>query len=206
MADVKRWVLASGNKGKVTEFQSLFESKGVQIVPQSEFDVIEAEETGLSFIENAIIKARNASLQTGLPALADDSGLEVSALKGEPGIYSARYASDTDGKPKGDQANNRKLLSAMHDRKDRAARFVCALAFMRHPADPTPVIAQGYWEGEILTHPTGEGGFGYDPLFFDTVHRCSAAEMDRSIKNKAGHRGKAMETLFSALADENLLN
>ncbi len=201
----QRWVLASGNQGKVKEFQTIFESKGVEIIPQSQLDVLEVEETGLSFIENAILKARNASTQTGLPALADDSGLEVRALSGAPGIYSARYASDDKGQRLGDEANNNKLLEALENESDRAARFVCALAFVKHPADPTPVIAQGFWPGEILEALSGDGGFGYDPLFFDQEHQCSAAEMDRALKNRIGHRGRAMQQLFKQLSEEQVL-
>ena len=161
-----RIVLASGNKGKLREFSSMFDTHfadaGVELVPQTELNVTDADETGLSFVENAIIKARHACALTGLPALADDSGIEVDALNGAPGIYSARYSGE------GDQGNNAKLLDALRGvtESERTARFQCVLVYMRHEKDPTPQVFQGSWEGRILTEPSGTEGFGYDPLFF----------------------------------------
>ena len=190
-------VIASGNAGKQREFQALFAShfadRQIEIVPQTQLDVVEAEETGLSFVENAILKARNAAAQTGLPALADDSGIEVDALQGQPGIYSARYA----GAGAGDAANNARLLEALRDVPDaeRTARFQCVLVYMRHANDPTPQIFQGSWEGRILFEARGEQGFGYDPLFLVPDEQCSAAELSRERKNSISHRGQAMQKL-----------
>ncbi len=199
-------VLASGNKGKLAEFQSALDDFNVELIPQNEFSVIEAEETGLSFIENAILKARNASEQTGLPALADDSGLEVDALNGKPGIYSARFsAMNDDGsfssdKPN-DEKNNLKLLKELEgiEKPKRSARFHCVLAFVRHAKDPNPLISQGAWEGEIKTQLDGEGGFGYDPLFYVKELKSTAAQLSKDDKNKISHRGlaiKQLKTLF----------
>lgn len=191
-------VLATGNAGKVREFTGLLEGLNLHIRPQSDFAVPEADETGLSFIENAIIKARNAARHTGLAAIADDSGLEVDALNGAPGIYSARYA----GPGKGDMANNDKLLDALRDtpKEQRTARFQCVIAYLRHAEDPTPLIAQGTWEGFILSEPRGEQGFGYDPLFWVPTHECSSAELDAAIKNTLSHRGQAMHALLAQLS------
>lgn len=195
----RRIVLASGNAGKLKEFQSLLSDAGFEVVPQSEFDVSDADETGLSFVENAILKARHACRATGLPALADDSGLEVDALLGKPGIYSSRFAGE-DGKDK-DSANNQKLLNSLTglSQAERSARFQCVLVYMRHAEDPTPVIAQGSWEGQILHKISGAGGFGYDPLFYVTERDCSAAELSKADKNAISHRGKAMKQLLSQL-------
>ena len=191
-------VLATGNAGKVREFAGLLAGHGLQVRPQSDFAVPEAEETGLSFVENAILKARNAARHTGLPAMADDSGLEVDVLNGAPGIYSARYA----GPGKGDAVNNDKLLDALRDIpwEQRRARFQCVIAYLRHAEDPTPLIAQGTWEGLILEAPRGEQGFGYDPLFWVPTHECSSAELDASTKNALSHRGQAMRALLERLA------
>jgi len=186
-------VLASGNKGKLREFSSMFDTHfaeaGVELVPQTELNVTDADETGLSFVENAIIKARHACAITGLPALADDSGIEVDALNGAPGIYSARYSGE------GDQGNNAKLLDALKNvvEADRTARFQCVLVYMRHEKDPTPQVFQGSWEGRILTEPSGTEGFGYDPLFFVPSENCSAAELSRERKNEISHRGQAIK-------------
>lgn len=195
----QRIVLASGNAGKLKEFQSLLSDAGFEVIPQSEFNVSDAEETGLSFVENAILKARHACRATGLPALADDSGLEVDALLGKPGIYSSRFAGE-DG-PDKDSANNQKLLNSLQGlaQAERSARFQCVLVYMRHAEDPTPVICQGSWEGQILHKISGEGGFGYDPLFYVPEHDCSAAELSKSEKNAISHRGKAMQLLLSQL-------
>ena len=192
---MQRLVLASGNRGKLAELSQLLAGSGWDVAAQSEFAVPEVEETGLSFVENAIIKARNAAQHSGLPALADDSGLEVDALDGAPGIHSARYA---DG---GDAANNRKLLDALRGIPDsrRSARFQCVLVFMRHARDPSPLICQGTWEGRILHEPSGEQGFGYDPLFYVPELGQSAAELAAALKNQHSHRGQALRQLVAAM-------
>lgn len=189
-------VLASGNKGKLKEFAELLASVDIDVVPQSEFDVPDAIEDGLSFVENALIKARHAARITGLPALADDSGIEVDALNGAPGIYSARYA---DGQ--GSAANNAKLLAALNGvpKAQRTARFQCVIVYLRHADDPTPIICQGTWEGRILTELSGDEGFGYDPLFFVPSENASAAELDSARKNALSHRGQALRKLLKAL-------
>lgn len=191
---IEKLVLASGNQGKLREFSQLFADKDIQVIPQNKFDTIEAEETGLSFVENAILKARNACQFSGLPALADDSGLEVDALKGAPGIYSARYA----GTGASDQDNYLKLLEAMQGvpAEQRTARFQCVLVYMRHENDPTPQVFQGSWEGQILTKPSGAEGFGYDPVFLIPNEACSAAELAKERKNALSHRGQAIQELL----------
>ena len=193
----QRIVLASNNAGKVREFNQLLTGSDVEVLPQSEFDVIEAEETGLTFVENAILKARNAAEHTGLPAIADDSGLEVDALDGAPGIYSARFA----GIGASDQQNLEKLLADINDVPDaqRTARFQCLMVYMRHAKDPTPQIFQGTWEGRILHTPQGDNGFGYDPIFFVPTHNCSSAELEPDVKNSLSHRGQALKQLIEAL-------
>ena len=190
-----RLVIATGNAGKLNEIRRIFSGLDVDIVPQSDFDTPEADETGLSFIENAIIKARNAAAHTGLPALADDSGIEVDALNGEPGIHSARYAGD-------DESNIDKLLRELDATSDaqRSARFQCVMAYVRHARDPVPLIAQGSWEGKILTRRQGEGGFGYDPVFYVPEQGCSAAELAPDQKNAISHRGKALSLMLDQLA------
>jgi len=195
----QRIVLASGNAGKLKEFQSLLAGVGIDVVAQSEFDVPDADETGLSFVENAIIKARHACQLTGLPAIADDSGLEVDALLGKPGIYSSRFAG-VDGADK-DEANNRKLLNSLEglSQSERTARFQCVLVYMRHADDPTPLICQGSWEGLILHQPAGDSGFGYDPLFYVPEKDCASAQLDKAEKNAISHRGKAMRQLLALL-------
>ncbi len=194
----RRIVLATGNQGKVREINQLLESSGLETAPQSDFDVPEIEETGLTFIENAILKARNAAAHSGLPAIADDSGLEVDALQGAPGIYSARYA----GSGASDQANLEKLLRDMSDvaEAQRGARFQCVMVYLRHAADPTPLIFQGTWEGSILAAPQGDNGFGYDPVFHVPGERCSSAELEAGVKNRLSHRGQALRKLVGALA------
>jgi XTP/dITP diphosphohydrolase len=191
---IEKLVLASGNQGKLREFSQLFADKNIQVIPQDVFDTIEAEENGLSFVENAILKARNACKFSGLPALADDSGLEVDALKGEPGIYSARYA----GPGASDEDNYLKLLTEMKDvpHERRTARFQCVLVYMRHENDPTPQVFQGSWEGQILTEPAGAEGFGYDPVFFVPNEACSSAELSKERKNAISHRGQAIQELL----------
>jgi XTP/dITP diphosphohydrolase len=191
-------VLATGNKGKVAEFSTLFEGFSVKVSPQSEFNVEEVPETGTTFVENSIIKARHAAKITGLPAIADDSGLAVDALGGAPGIYSSRYA----GTNANDSDNIDKLLGALQsETSNRKARFLCVLVFMRHELDPTPLICQGEWHGEISTHRHGEGGFGYDPVFWLPEHNCSAAELDKTTKNSISHRGKALVQLMQRMQD-----
>lgn len=193
-----RIVLASGNPGKLREFSELLKDLRYEILPQSDFGIPEAEETGLTFVENAIIKARNASSHCGLPALADDSGLEVDALDGAPGIYSARYA----GPGSNDRRNLEKLLAELGAVADpgRTARFQCVLVFLRHALDPTPLICHGTWEGRILHEARGSNGFGYDPVFYVPTHGCSAAEIRPEIKNTLSHRGQALRQLLAALA------
>lgn len=195
---IDRIVLASGNKGKLKEFNRILAPLNVSVVPQGDFAVRDVEETGLSFVENAIIKARHACQVTGLPALADDSGLEVDALRGAPGIYSARYA----GEGAGDGENNQKLLAALANVPDeeRTARFQCVLVFMRHAEDPTPLICQGNWEGRILREPSGQNGFGYDPLFLVPERGCAGAELSPEEKHALSHRGKAVQQLLGSIA------
>lgn len=190
-------VLASGNAGKLAEFGQLFADAGHALHRQSEFGVRDVDETGLTFVENAILKARHAAQATGLPALGDDSGLCVDALGGAPGLYSARYAGGH-----GDAAANiRKLLAALEGVPDerRGARFYCALVLLRHADDPQPLIAEGVWEGRVLRAPRGDGGFGYDPVFLDPDSGRSAAELDPALKNRISHRGRALSLLRAKL-------
>ena len=188
-------VLASGNAGKLRELDKVLAPLDVSLQPQAQFNVPDAEETGLSFVENAIIKARAAAQHTGLPAIADDSGIEVDHLNGAPGIYSARYSGA------GDEANNVLLLQELGEipEEQRSARFQCVLVYMRHALDPVPLVCQGSWEGFILSEPRGENGFGYDPLFYLPDYQCSSAQLDPSIKNRISHRAKASRLLFDAL-------
>ena len=190
-------VLASNNPGKVREFAQLLAGLQRAVRPQSEFGVPEVEETGLTFVENALLKARNAAHHAGLPALADDSGLEVDALNGAPGIYSARYA----GSGASDRANLEKLLANIKHlpEAERGARFQCVLVYLRHALDPTPLICQGTWEGRILRAPQGTQGFGYDPIFYVLSHGCSSAELPPETKNQLSHRGQALRKLVAAL-------
>jgi XTP/dITP diphosphohydrolase len=194
---MKQIVLATGNLGKVREINELLADHDIEVIPQSAFSVPVAEETGLTFVENALIKARNAALHTGLPAIADDSGLEVDALLGAPGIYSSRYA----GAGASDRDNLEKLLADLADLavEQRSARFQCVMVYMRHHLDPTPLICQGTWEGHILFAARGSNGFGYDPVFYVPSHDCSSAELPPEIKNRLSHRGQALRKLIANL-------
>jgi len=192
-----RIVLASGNVGKLREINQILEGVAFEAVPQTDFDVPEVDETGLTFVENAILKARHACHHSGLPAIADDSGLEVDALQGAPGIYSARYA----GSDATDTENLSKLLKEMDNipEQARTARFQCVLVYMRHEHDPTPVICQGTWQGRILQNPVGDNGFGYDPIFFVPSENCSSAQLHADVKNRLSHRGQALSQLVTRL-------
>jgi len=192
-----RVVMASSNPGKLREINQILGGLSMEVLPQSEFNVPDAEETGLSFVENAILKARHAASLTGLPAIADDSGLEVDALKGAPGIYSARYS----GPGATDKKNLQKVLDELREipESERSARFQCLMVFMNHAEDPTPLICQGTWEGRILFEPRGEEGFGYDPIFYVPSERCASAELAPEVKNRLSHRGQALQKLLTAL-------
>lgn len=192
-----RYVIASANSGKLKEIRQVFASSGVEVLPQSEWSVPEVEETGGTFVENAILKARQAARYSDLPAISDDSGLEVDALGGAPGVRSARFA----GIESDDAANNRLLLERMGgiSPEDRSARFRCVMVCMRHPDDPAPLICQGIWEGRIVDIPKGRGGFGYDPLFMPETMDRTAAELSADEKNRMSHRGKALKALAEIL-------
>ncbi|PVZ63579.1 RdgB/HAM1 family non-canonical purine NTP pyrophosphatase [Pelagibaculum spongiae] len=194
---MQKIVLASGNQGKLKEMNQLLAELNVEIVPQSDFDIPEAIEDGLSFVENSIIKARHAAKLTGLPAIADDSGLAVDFLKGQPGIYSSRFA----GEAGNDAANNAKLLELMENvpAAERTARFHCCVVFMRHENDPMPLVCQAAWEGKILPEACGENGFGYDPLFFVASENCASAQLSKERKNQLSHRGLALKELVSRI-------
>lgn len=191
----QKLVIASGNQGKLKEIQALLAPLSIEVLPQSALNVPEAEEPFVTFVENALAKARHASRHTGLPALADDSGICVNALQGAPGVYSARYA----GEPKSDQRNNDKLLQSLDGLHDRHAYYYCVMVLVRHADDPQPLIAEGAWQGEILTAARGEGGFGYDPLFLDAKTGQTAAELPAEIKNRISHRGHALTKLVQQL-------
>lgn len=192
---MQKLVIATGNAHKLQEIRVLLEPLGIEVVPQSDFNVPEAAEPHCTFIENALAKARHAARLTGLPALADDSGICVEALGGAPGVISAIYA----GEPRSDARNNEKLLDAMRDVADRRAHYHCALVLLRHADDPQPLIAEGQWHGVILESPRGEGGFGYDPLFLDTDLQQTVAEISTADKNRVSHRGKALRMLVDKL-------
>lgn len=191
-------VLASNNAGKVREINQLLATEEIEVVPQKAFNIPDAVEDGLSFVENAIKKARHAASLSGLPAIADDSGIEVDALNGAPGIYSARFAKAGAT----DQENLEKLLDLMKDvpEEKRTARFQCLMVYMRHAEDPTPLICQGTWEGRILSEPSGDNGFGYDPIFYVPTHKCSSAELSAEVKNSLSHRGQALQKLLQVLS------
>lgn len=192
---MKKLVLASNNAGKLREFAALLAPLDFEVLPQAAFNVPEAEEPHVTFVENALAKARHASRLTGLPALADDSGICAHALGGAPGVYSARYA----GEPKSDQRNNEKLIAELAGKDDRRAHYCCLLVLVRHADDPQPVIAEGEWHGEIVASPRGSGGFGYDPYFWLTDFQCTAAELAPEKKNAVSHRGLALSRLIEQL-------
>ncbi len=189
---IKKLVIASGNKGKLAEIQALLAPLNIEVLPQSVFNVTEAAEPHCTFIENALAKARHASLHTGLPALADDSGLCVTALQGSPGVHSAYYG----GEPRDDANNNAHLLEMLKTETNRRAYYYCALVLVREPNDPQPIIAEGVWVGEILNAPRGTGGFGYDPLFLDVTSGKTGAELGAVSKNEISHRGQALQQLI----------
>jgi len=198
---MKSLVLASNNQGKVREFNTLLSDLGFEVIPQGHFNIPSVEETGLTFVENAILKARAACQATNLPALADDSGIEIDALNGAPGIYSARFA----GENATDEQNNQLLLEKLKEVpiEQRTARYQCILVYMRHALDPTPLICQGTWEGSILFESKGNHGFGYDPLFYVPEYNCSSAELFPEIKNTLSHRGLALRLLHDKLLIKN---
>jgi len=191
----KTLVLATGNPGKVNELANMLSPLNINVVPQSDFNVGEVAETGTTFVENAIIKARHAAKITGMPAIADDSGLEVDGLNGAPGVYSARFA----GPNASDQDNIDKLLVDLSNNPIRSARFWCVLVLMRHADDPTPLICSASWEGEITLTQNGNGGFGYDPVFFVAEQNCTSAELTKEQKNAVSHRGQALQKLLLEL-------
>jgi len=195
----ERWVIASSNQGKLREIRELLDDTGIDIVTQGELGVGDADETGLTFVENALLKARKASRETGLPALGDDSGICVDALGGAPGLYSARYA----GEHGNAEANIDKLLQELRDVPDaqRGAHFYAVIVLLRHADDPQPLIAEGVWHGRVLHERRGAGGFGYDPVFLDPEQGLSAAELDPALKNRIGHRGLALAALRRQLLD-----
>lgn len=193
---LNKLVIATGNAGKLREMRQLMEPLAIEVLPQSDFDIPEADEPYFTFIENALAKARHTSLHSGLPALADDSGICVDALQGAPGVYSARFG----GEPRSDARNNEKLLQALSGEKYRHAHYYCAMVLVRNPEDPQPLIAQGIWPGQILTAPRGEGGFGYDPLFLDPASGKTGAELPLETKNTISHRGQALRDMLQQIA------
>lgn len=196
-------VLASGNAGKLKEFSALLKPLGLTVIPQASLNISEAPEPHPTFVENALAKARHASALSGMPAMADDSGLCVRALNGAPGIFSARYAQSEQG-VRSDSANNQKLVQTLHNVSDRRAWYVAVLVFLTHPEDPQPLIAEANWFGEIVDIPDGMNGFGYDPHFFIAEHGCTVARLDPVLKNAVSHRGQAMRILLSKLKERGL--
>lgn len=192
---LRRIVVASGNPGKLREIRAIVAPLGIEVVPQSELGVAEAEEPHLTFVENALAKARHASRCTGLPALADDSGICVAALRGAPGVHSARFA----GEPRSDERNNALLVERLVREADRRAHYCCVMVLVRHPDDPQPCIGEGEWHGEVILQPRGRGGFGYDPYFLVPGEGLTAAELDPARKNAISHRAIALERLFAQL-------
>jgi len=195
MRALKQLVLASNNPGKIREISAILASLAIEVVPQAQFNIPEADEPHGTFIENALAKARHAAAASGLPALADDSGICVDALGGAPGVYSARFAGD----PKSDERNNRRLLELLAHSDNRTARYYCVIVVLRHGDDPQPLIAEGEWHGEVLRAPRGTGGFGYDPLFLDPTIGLTGAELPMEKKNRISHRGKALTLLAERL-------
>jgi XTP/dITP diphosphohydrolase len=195
MAMIPRLVLASNNAGKLREFRRLLTPLSIEVIPQAELDIAEADEPHATFVENALAKARHASAIAGLPALADDSGICVRALRGAPGVQSARYA----GEPRSDARNNERLIAALQGVADRRAHYACLLVLVHHASDPEPVIADGDWHGTIIDVPRGNGGFGYDPHFLDATTGLTAAELPLERKNELSHRGRAMRALIARL-------
>jgi XTP/dITP diphosphohydrolase len=192
---MSKLVIASGNAGKLREIARILAPLDIQAVPQAEFNVPDCPEPHVTFVENCLAKARHASAHTGLPALADDSGICVEALGGAPGVYSARYA----GEPKSDQRNNEKLIAALAGEANRRAHYTCVMVYVRHPDDPEPIISEGRWHGEIIDTPRGENGFGYDPYFLVPQFGKTGAELDQDTKNDISHRGQALRDLVSKL-------
>ncbi len=192
---VKKLVIASNNPGKLREIGQILAPLGIEVIPQSELGVTETDEPHTTFVENALAKARHAAFRSGLPALADDSGICVDALGGAPGVVSARFA----GEPKSDERNNRKLVQLIGRENNRNAHYYCVIVLMRHGGDPQPVIAEGEWHGQILTAPRGSGGFGYDPLFLDPASGKTGAELSAAQKNRVSHRGRALAALLERL-------
>ena len=201
---MKKIVLASSNAGKVREINNLLLQNNIEVVPQSAFDIPDAIEDGLSFVENAIIKARHAAKLSGSPAIADDSGIEVDALNHRPGIYSARYS----GEGATSEKNNQKMLGELEGvaEENRSARYQCVMVFMRDADDPMPIITQGSLEGRILEAPRGDGGFGYDPIFYLPDHQCAAAEISLEEKNKISHRAIALNAMIARLKDTGIIS
>ncbi|HEX8873048.1 MAG TPA: RdgB/HAM1 family non-canonical purine NTP pyrophosphatase [Nitrosospira sp.] len=197
---MRKLVIASSNTGKLREIGHLLAPLGIEPVPQAAFNVSEADEPHCTFVENALAKARHAAKFTGLPSLADDSGICVNALNGNPGVLSARYA----GEPRSDERNNRKLVEVLRDQADRRAHYYCVIVLVRHAGDPQPIIADGSWHGEIIPEPRGEGGFGYDPYFFLPELGKTAAELPMEYKNRISHRGKALARLIESIRQEIL--
>ena len=197
---MKKLVVASSNPGKLRELAQLFDGLDYQLYPQSEFGVAEVPETGTTFVENAIIKARNAAQHTGFAAIADDSGIEVDALNGEPGVYSARFA----GADASDDANNALLVEKLRSvpEQQRSARYRAVIVYMRNAADPSPIICEGSWEGSIILEPQGQGGFGYDPYFYLADQGCTSAELSAELKNQLSHRGQALRELLEKLSPQ----
>lgn len=196
---MKRIVLASSNDGKIREFRQLFAPLDFEVVPQSELGVSDADEPHATFVENALAKARHAARHARLPALADDSGICVAALDGEPGVHSARFA----GEPRSDRRNNAKLVEILRDERDRRAHYYCVVVLVRHADDPEPLIAEGRWHGEVIDAPRGAGGFGYDPHFLLPDLGRSAAELSPEEKHAVSHRGKALRRLIALLREES---
>jgi XTP/dITP diphosphohydrolase len=197
-AEIQKLVIASGNAGKLREIRHLLEPLGIEVLPQSTFNITEIEEPYCTFVENALAKARHASKSSGLPALADDSGICVNALNGGPGVYSARYA----GESKSDERNNQKLVDVLRNQPDRRAHYYCVMVLVRHADDPQPIIADGTWHGEIMLEPRGKGGFGYDPYFFLPDLGKTGAELPMEQKNRISHRGKALARLVERIREE----